>query len=994
MYGTHHPTQPTTTTTTTTTAALTKEKKQQKATKAQASQSKLRQEDDGNSNSNNTPSTPSSSSSSSNKDLRHWLRKADNRTRKWLDMLILYRSLTQDKRHTANSFPTHTPLGQWIQRQRQEYAQQKLSTTQLTLLKAADFDFAIASSTQRRRRQRQGSWDTMYRDLRRYQERHGHCNVPKSQGTLGVWVQEQRYLYRLFQQEQQEQTDKHADTLATTTTTTTTTKGPKRNTDSLIDRMNAKKQQQQQHIQQQAQNATMPTFPSSPNTQPSSRMTFERVEALNQLDFQWTVKSKQRSWEDNYRELAEFYIANGHTNVTSRHGDRRLLEWIQRQRVLYAAHQRASDSGRIYATPATTTTRAAQSQRSSSNGLTMERIARLNRMGFRWEDPRYVAWKDAFRELTHYFCAHGHTNVVPQQNYYLYRWVQQQRLFFAEWMKERVGEKALARRNNEYDSKSDEVSSSSSSSGPRHHRRRRSAKPPPNNMSEERVQLLLSINFCFDPVEAQFWNQYEKMRHLEAEQDGRGLFSAPGPANDNSNHQSGPLASSGQLQEKRWGTPVRGWVQKQREMYRNDGNDVQKWWVYHAKNPSNQRQEQGRGTAHNDGAIQEENDEDATRLFRWPQEQFDHDQRIGRLQERMEKELHMLTNRTEELRKMDCDEVAYGSRKNNHTTTATLQELLSDTTPHSEAIRQELDSRLWERLVREYRKIGVGSRMLPKDQASSPFPFDTVRTKIPLLTPDRLIKVDRIVMMRQQIARCRRFLQERIRLEEENNASDEGGSHVAMKQSEPLATNNNNSNNNDQKQEGNRQPGRQRQLLSIVETQPITSDLAWEDLILPLLEYHAEHQHCRVPLDHPTLTPVCDKLRQRYARYVRGKTATSSSLTLVSPRIERRLQQLEAIGFVWDRRDQKWFDRCQEMFDQSSDGTRVGSSTTLRQDPSLHRWWITQTRRYNRQLRGETGLLTPLQVSMLEELGIRSNKGAAALLASSSSTTTTTTASK
>jgi len=39
-------------------------------------------------------------------------------------------------------------------------------------------------------------WDWRYRELKEYREKHGDCNVPESQGSLGIWVRWQRKQYK------------------------------------------------------------------------------------------------------------------------------------------------------------------------------------------------------------------------------------------------------------------------------------------------------------------------------------------------------------------------------------------------------------------------------------------------------------------------------------------------------------------------------------------------------------------------------------------------------------------------------------------------------------------------------------------------------------------------------------------------------------------------------------------------------------------------------
>ena len=46
-------------------------------------------------------------------------------------------------------------------------------------------------------------WNARFQELKSYKVKHGHCNVPRSAGKLGGWVQTQRKQYRLLQEGKQ-----------------------------------------------------------------------------------------------------------------------------------------------------------------------------------------------------------------------------------------------------------------------------------------------------------------------------------------------------------------------------------------------------------------------------------------------------------------------------------------------------------------------------------------------------------------------------------------------------------------------------------------------------------------------------------------------------------------------------------------------------------------------------------------------------------------------
>eukprot|EP00814_Leptocylindrus_danicus_P018345 CAMPEP_0116014752 /NCGR_PEP_ID=MMETSP0321-20121206/6442_1 /TAXON_ID=163516 /ORGANISM="Leptocylindrus danicus var. danicus, Strain B650" /LENGTH=165 /DNA_ID=CAMNT_0003484419 /DNA_START=337 /DNA_END=831 /DNA_ORIENTATION=- len=41
-------------------------------------------------------------------------------------------------------------------------------------------------------------WNARFQEIKLYQAKHGHCNVPRRSGKLGTWVDKQRVQYRLL----------------------------------------------------------------------------------------------------------------------------------------------------------------------------------------------------------------------------------------------------------------------------------------------------------------------------------------------------------------------------------------------------------------------------------------------------------------------------------------------------------------------------------------------------------------------------------------------------------------------------------------------------------------------------------------------------------------------------------------------------------------------------------------------------------------------------
>jgi hypothetical protein len=85
---------------------------------------------------------------------------------------------------------TETPgLGQWVNRQREEYRGGKLNVERKNKLDQLGFVWNTYMSC----------WEENYAELKYYKQVHGHCNVPQKYTEapgLGGWVKLQRELYR------------------------------------------------------------------------------------------------------------------------------------------------------------------------------------------------------------------------------------------------------------------------------------------------------------------------------------------------------------------------------------------------------------------------------------------------------------------------------------------------------------------------------------------------------------------------------------------------------------------------------------------------------------------------------------------------------------------------------------------------------------------------------------------------------------------------------
>jgi hypothetical protein len=151
-------------------------------------------------------------------------------------------------------------------------------------------------------------WDTRRKELAKYkQQNNGSTNVPQqfpSNIPLGIWVKTQRQQYKLLQENE------------------------------------------------------------------NSQMTTERIESLNELDFEWSSrKDNSTLWEQRLQELATYKQVNGHTNVLFRcTSNKPLGNWVGKQRSQYKLFREGKKSQ-----------------------MTEERIESLNELDFEWSSRKAKA---------------------------------------------------------------------------------------------------------------------------------------------------------------------------------------------------------------------------------------------------------------------------------------------------------------------------------------------------------------------------------------------------------------------------------------------------------------------------------------------------------------------------------------------------------------------------------------------------------------------------
>ena len=251
----------------------------------------------------------------------------------------------------------------------------------------------------------------------------------------------------------------------------------------------------------------------------------ERVGRLEDIGYTWRfvatdradVLIKLRYWEElwdwRYRELKQYRDEHGDCNVPESQGG--LGKWVSRRRGEFKAGK-----------------------------LSDERIARLDSIGFVW-DMLEQEWLDRFNELTDYKAENGDCN-VPQCQDSLGRWVSSRR---EEFKAGKLSDERIARLDSigfawdlneqEWLDRLDELTNykaargdcnvpmSQGSLGEWVGNQRQSYKK--GRMSQERVDLLESIGFGWEPLDEAWMARFDELFDYKTEQGDCNVPQSQGP---------------------------------------------------------------------------------------------------------------------------------------------------------------------------------------------------------------------------------------------------------------------------------------------------------------------------------------------------------------------------------------------------------------------------------------------------------------------------------
>eukprot|EP00522_Entomoneis_paludosa_P001610 CAMPEP_0172471124 /NCGR_PEP_ID=MMETSP1065-20121228/67655_1 /TAXON_ID=265537 /ORGANISM="Amphiprora paludosa, Strain CCMP125" /LENGTH=965 /DNA_ID=CAMNT_0013229211 /DNA_START=275 /DNA_END=3172 /DNA_ORIENTATION=+ len=297
-------------------------------------------------------------------------------------------------------------LSKWISIQRTEYRSYKHGDPNTTLtakrIKLLN-DLGIEWNPLGER------WHHMYKQLRIYHAKHGHCNVSMGGNKeLATWLKFQRYNLREYtlgkakpSPDQQERIGK-LDMLGM-------------DWKPLENRWNEHYAELQEYHKQHG-HSNVPS--KDPNhfelsnfvrqmrvsyKDESDSLTEERKKKMDALDFMWDPLNDK--WGKRYEELKDYRDKHGHCNVPAGYPENReLAHWVTEQRY---------------------------KKKHNDAGFSKERIQLLNDLGFEWVRVGDVVWMKTYKEVKAFYDTYGHINFLSEGDteelQFCHSWIKRQR---------------------------------------------------------------------------------------------------------------------------------------------------------------------------------------------------------------------------------------------------------------------------------------------------------------------------------------------------------------------------------------------------------------------------------------------------------------------------------------------------------------------------------------------------------------------------------------
>jgi hypothetical protein len=139
--------------------------------------------------------------------------------------------------------------------------------------------------------------------------------------------------------------------------------------------------------------------------------------------------------------------------------------------------------------------------------------------------------------------------------------------------------------------------------------------------------------------------------------------------------------------------------------------------------------------------------------------------------------------------------------------------------------------------------------------------------------------------------------------------------------------------------------------------------VSWEGHLSQLADYRKIHGHCNVPTRCSENTRLANWVKTQKINYLLHLERKKTYMTL------SRIQELESLGFEWDRRGASWEDRLSELADYHKIHGHCNVPKKYSENTKLGQWVTTQRSNYRWYQEGKTSPMTTFRIKGLESLG-------------------------
>ena len=263
------------------------------------------------------------------------------------------------------------------------------------------------TSGQRRWNKLDELWDARFTQLLKYKAKHGDCNVPQRQGSLGMWVCKQRKSYAAdsISQDRVDRLDGIGFIWALRGRTLTGGKTVTWDT-RFSELLKYKAEHGNYNVPARQDGGLGMWVCNQRRNYRADSLAQDRIDRLDGIGFTWALKEcgKIVPWETRFKELLKYRAKRGDCNIPVR-SKGGIGTWVSNQRRAY-----------------------------KDGELSQDRIDQLNSIGFNWALKKRVEqtervrvpWETRFNQLVEYKAKHGDCNVPVRQGQ-LGQWVHKQR---------------------------------------------------------------------------------------------------------------------------------------------------------------------------------------------------------------------------------------------------------------------------------------------------------------------------------------------------------------------------------------------------------------------------------------------------------------------------------------------------------------------------------------------------------------------------------------